>query len=183
MIYFNIKIHNLGSLCSPSKNNRITFQLFEDMRLSFLLPFVIVIGLVELYFSQQSNNIDIVISVNENPYTLTFDSNKFTLLGLAESFCRGKASELGITTLDALLLNCIPPVSNALRVQISRKLDPSLIRQGELSAESRQYVEQSSATEAVASRGSEVVSAAQQTPSATLPTNFEVVRVTFHRKF
>jgi hypothetical protein len=114
------------------------------------------------------------VTANSNPYTITTDLNSFTLATTAETFCRQKAAELGITTAEDLILGCIPNMKNHLRSQLSQ-VDPADIPEGELSSEINnwlnKYREQQAA--AVAQRDAAARSA---TPQASQhQTAFQIV--------
>ena len=132
-----------------------------------ILWFISLAGTFNVIKSEQRA---ITLRVNEQPYTIRFESTTATVLGLAETFCRDRASDLGITTLETLLVMCVSPISTAVQQQMSQILDSSLIRRGELSEESRNFIAQTRATEAAVA-----ATVAQPAPTASsLPTNYEV---------
>ena len=51
------------------------------------------------------------------------------------------ATEFGITTIEQLVLRCIPPVANTIRTNLVTKYDPSSIPEGDLSPESKRWFE------------------------------------------
>jgi hypothetical protein len=117
------------------------------------------------------------LAVDNKPYAITFDENNFTILNLAEKFCRDLAGELSLRSMENLVFGCISPIGKELRRQISMSMDSTKILQGNMSAESTEWLARSIAA---AKRQNEAAVAApapaRTTPvtPAQFPTDFKV---------
>lgn len=111
------------------------------------------------------NALRVSFSVNSNPYSIDFDENNFTVVSMAEKFCRDLADDLNLRTMNDLVYGCISPVAGTLRQEISKQLDTSRIPQGQLSESIRQWV--------AAATPADTAARAQPAPPQ-LPTNFRV---------
>jgi hypothetical protein len=115
------------------------------------------------------------LNVGQRPYSVTFDENNFTILSLAEKFCRDLAGEFDLRTMEALLLNCMSPVARELRAQISTKMDPTKIAQGSLTPDAERWLAAANAAAVSAERARAAKQAAEAPVNpAQLPTDFRV---------
>lgn len=62
------------------------------------------------------------------------------MLSTAESFCRQKAADLGITTGQALVTRCIPVVADYIKQDLAKTYDINSIPEGALSGQSREWL-------------------------------------------
>ena len=133
---------------------------------SFAL-FIALIVAAEVVYALQ-----ITLSVNQKPYTIEFNQNQFTVINLAENFCRELAGEFKIRTMEELVLSCISPMAVQIRREVGRVIDSTSIVQGELSPESNAWLQAANAQATAAT--AQAAAPAARTSAATLPTDFRV---------
>lgn len=134
---------------------------------SFAL-FIALIVAAEVVYALQ-----ITLSVNQKPYTIEFNQNQFTVINLAENFCRELAGEFKIRTMEELVLSCISPMAVEIRREVGRIIDSTSIVQGELSPESNAWLQAANA-QANAATATQAAVPAARTSAASLPTDFRV---------
>lgn len=86
--------------------------------------------------------VEIAVTANQKPYTLRVDTDKSTLLGLANQFCQERATEFGLKTVEDLVFSCISTVAPSFRDLIAQQLGPNAaIPEGEFDAETKRWIE------------------------------------------
>jgi predicted GTPase len=122
--------------------------------------------------------VKIQLVANNNPYSIVADFHSFTLLTTAESFCRQKAAELGVTTAEQLVLRCIPSIAEYIKGQVSAQFK-GVVPEGNLSPEvstwyNRYLQEQQVAAQRQAQAATQQRQQQQQQQQQTTQTVFEI---------
>lgn len=126
-----------------------------------LVSFVV---LSTLFTTLNSQPLRVNIEAGGKQHQIDFDLSNFAVLPLAETFCRQKAAEFGITTIDDLLVTCVAPVSKIITQEASKSVNPAGIVQGELSKDVQAVLAQQTRPPATTSTTS-AATATTQPPS------------------